>query len=83
MMESGHVYLPRGEEYVSAFVDQFTAFPAGKHDDMVDAATQALSYLLHACGEVGNFEQTEVRRDDFTHYAEDTLESDALYDIYG
>lgn len=82
MMESGHVYLPRGEEWVGAFVDQFTAFPAGKHDDMVDSATQALSYLLHASGEVGNFEQTNWRMDDFTHYAPDALGSDTLYDVY-
>ena len=52
-IESGHVYLPRGEEWVGSFVDQFTAFPVGKHDDMVDSATQAISYLLHVSGEMG------------------------------
>ncbi len=52
-IESGHAYLPRGEEWVGAFVDQFTAFPAGKNDDMVDSATQAIGYLLHVSGELG------------------------------
>ena len=51
-IESGHVYLPRGEEWVGAFVEQFTAFPVGKNDDMVDSATQAIGYLLHAPGEM-------------------------------
>ena len=58
-IESGHAYLPRGEEWVGSFVDQFTAFPVGKHDDMVDSATQAISYLLHVSGELG---EDTVRR---------------------
>lgn len=84
MMESGHVFLPKGERFVSAFVDQFTAFPAGKHDDMVDAATQALSYLLAASGEVGRTEQTtETVPDAFAHYDGAVIGDDALYDVYG
>ncbi|MBR3704149.1 MAG: phage terminase large subunit, partial [Oscillospiraceae bacterium] len=58
-IESGHVYLPRGEEWVEAFVDQFTAFPVGKHDDMVDSATQAIGYLLHVSGETDTREQRQ------------------------
>lgn len=50
-IESGNVLLPRGADWTAAFVDQFTAFPAGKHDDMVDACTQALSFLLFSHGE--------------------------------
>ncbi len=74
-VESGHVYLPRGEEWVGAFVDQFTAFPAGKNDDMVDSATQALSYLLHAGGEVAeNAPQTQCAGEEITDAA--------LYDTY-
>lgn len=49
-VESGNVFLPRNEVWTEPFLDQFAAFPAGKHDDMVDAATQALSFLLHAHG---------------------------------
>lgn len=50
-IESGHVFLPEGAVWTADFVDQFTAFPAGRHDDMVDGATQALSYLLYSSGE--------------------------------
>ncbi len=81
-IESGHVYLPQGEEWLSAFVDQFTAFPAGKHDDMVDSATQALSYMLHASGELPKPpEKTE--RDGYEETAYATLDSNTMYDPYG
>ena len=49
-IESGHVYVPREELWAEALVDQFSAFPAGKHDDMVDSATQALSYMIFSNG---------------------------------
>lgn len=81
-IESGHVYLPQGEEWLAEFVDQFTAFPAGKHDDMVDSATQALSYLLHSSGEL----PTAPARHDHDGYEETaiaTLDGDAMYDPYG
>ena len=37
-IESGNVFIPKGELWAEEFVDQFTAFPAGKHDDMCFAA---------------------------------------------
>ena len=44
-IESGHVYLPRyGSE---EFIEQFAAFPNAAHDDIVDAASQALKYLVY------------------------------------
>lgn len=49
-IESGHVYLPIGAPWVSDFVDQFAAFPAGAHDDMCDSCTQALAYLIFSSG---------------------------------
>lgn len=49
-IESGHVYVPQGAAWAEEFLDQWTAFPAGKHDDMVDSASQALSWLLRASG---------------------------------
>ena len=49
-IESGCVLLPRGEPWTATFVDQFAAFPNGVHDDMVDACTQALSFLLFSHG---------------------------------
>ena len=51
-IESGHVFVPLTEKaaWAEDFIDQFTAFPSGAHDDMVDAATQALSRLIFAGG---------------------------------
>lgn len=49
-IESGHVYVPEGEEWAEEFLDQWTAFPAAAHDDMVDSASQALAYMLQSPG---------------------------------
>ena len=49
-IEAGHVFVPQNTRWAEAFIDQWTAFPAGKHDDMVDSASQAISYLLSANG---------------------------------
>ena len=81
MIESGHVYLPQGAEWLSGFVDQCTAFPAGKNDDMVDSATQALSYLLHASGEITKAPQ-RYYSDGYDDLAKATLDGNAMYDTY-
>ena len=44
------MFLPQKSPWVEEFVDQWTAFPNGRHDDMVDSASQALSYLQTANG---------------------------------
>ena len=51
-IESGHVFLPEPgkENWVTDFVEQFSAFPNAAHDDMVDAASQALQRLIYAPG---------------------------------
>ena len=49
-IESGHVFLPEGAPWVEDFVNQFSLFPAGSHDDMVDSATQALMHMLFHSG---------------------------------
>ena len=64
-IESGHVFLPKRrrlredggviedvEPWVNDFLDQFTAFPNGAHDDMVDACSQALNRLIYFSGDV-------------------------------
>ena len=56
-IESGHVYVPEGEPWVEEFLGQWTSFPAGAHDDMVDSGSQALRYLLRADG--GERKETE------------------------
>jgi len=47
--ESGHVYFPHpgeaGNEWVAGLLYEFKFFPAARHDDQVDCATQALAFL--------------------------------------
>ena len=45
IIESGHVFLPRHATWLEEYLNQWTAFPAGAHDDMVDSSSQALNYL--------------------------------------
>ena len=82
-IESGHVYLPRTAAWVAAFVDQFTAFPAGKNDDMVDGCTQALSYLLYSSGQAAlpQEEVEELMQDRIIEA--DILDGEKCYDVYG
>ena len=61
-IESGHVHLPQGAPWVEEFVDQCTAFPAGKHDDMVDSASQALTYLIYSNGSLPTAEESGQRQ---------------------
>ena len=81
-IESGHVYLPEGEPWLYEFVDQFTAFPAGKNDDMVDSATQALSYMLFSSGTIPEKNPGRIERDGYDDLANATLDNDALYEPY-
>lgn len=63
-IESGHVYLPDPMKapWVEAFVDQFASFPSGAHDDMVDAASQALNKMLYSYGDVEEYKPTPEER---------------------
>lgn len=45
MIESGHVFLPRNAPWLEEYLDQWAAFPNGRHDDMVDSSSQALRWL--------------------------------------
>lgn len=45
-IQAGNVYLPR-TPWAAELVEEAAAFPLGKHDDMVDATSQALNWLLH------------------------------------
>lgn len=45
LIENGQVWLPKFETWVEEFLKEAGAFPAGKHDDQVDAASQALNRL--------------------------------------
>ena len=45
MIEAGSVYLPPQAHWLEFALNQFTTFPAGKNDDLVDAVTQGLNWL--------------------------------------
>jgi hypothetical protein len=77
------VFLPLGEAWVPAFVDQFTAFPAGKNDDMVDSATQAITYMLYSSGEVAGLPCAEDDAMVLPALDESYLNSELCYDVYG
>ena len=80
-IESGHVFLPEDAPWLEAYIDQFSAFPAGAHDDMVDSTSQALAFLLHANGTpVSKTPNPEVALTQFAERA--FLDNDALYDVY-
>lgn len=53
-IEAGNVYLPDpsmpGFEWVSDMIEEAAQFPAGAHDDQVDAMTQALIRLARGLG---------------------------------
>lgn len=50
VIRQGRVYLPRSALWLESFIHEFTSFPNGKHDDMVDSATQVLNFLLYTKG---------------------------------
>ena len=61
MIETGHVYLPEGADWLEDFLRQWSDFPAGRHDDMVDAGSQALSRLSYSWGGEDAAEQHDQR----------------------
>lgn len=42
-IEAGNVYLPEGAPYLEDYLTEFTKFPKGSNDDMVDSTTQYLN----------------------------------------
>jgi predicted phage terminase large subunit-like protein len=51
-IESGNVFLPRNAEWVHDFVEEAASFPKGKHDDQVDAMSQALNRFIYHLAEI-------------------------------
>ena len=43
--ERGEVWVPEKAPWLKAFLDEFSAFPHGKHDDQVDSVVQFLRAL--------------------------------------
>ena len=82
-IESGHVFLPEGAPWLADYIDQWCAFPAGAHDDMVDSSTQALGYLLFSSGAALPTAQPE-KEDSWLNGFDDILaDTNTLFDPYG
>lgn len=45
MIEAGSVFLPPNAHWLNYMVDQFSMFPAGRNDDLVDSITQGLNWM--------------------------------------
>ena len=83
-IESGHVFLKEDAPWVGEFLDQFSSFPAGKHDDRVDSTSQALTYLIFSSGNVP--QQPEPGRQNLLRAQareEEYFLSGELYEVYG
>lgn len=50
-IQAGNVYLPSNAPWLEAFLEECSYFPHGRHDDQVDAMTQALLYLYRSGGD--------------------------------
>ena len=83
-IESGHVFLPMVEKapWVNDFVDQFSAFPSGAHDDMVDAASQALNRLIYFSGELAPPPEDEEKERFFRQEQVAFNDPQTLFDPY-
>lgn len=44
VIEAGRVFIPKSAIWLSDFIAEVVAFPAGRHDDQVDAMSQILNW---------------------------------------
>lgn len=56
IVESGFVHLPADAPWLDDFLLEVTRFPNSKHDDQVDAFSQALHYLVSTQRRRGSFD---------------------------
>ncbi len=56
LFENGQVYLPREAPWLPDYLHELTLFPNGRHDDQVDATSQALNWLKSITGAQGWFD---------------------------
>jgi len=64
--ETGRVHLPSlsSAPWITNYVAELLAFPQGKHDDQVDATSQALNYLAAFIARSGPLYRREITRRD-------------------
>lgn len=84
VIESGHVHIPEDAYWQDEYLNQWAAFPAGKHDDMVDSSTQALSYMLYSSGDPLFASRPMSEAEERAQMEQEAfLDGDRCYDVYG
>lgn len=68
-IEQGHVLLPEQASWLSDFVAELCAFPAGRHDDQVDALSQALLWI----------QENAAGRGIIEYYRQEALKAQGLF----
>lgn len=76
-IEAGNVFLPKTAPWLEDFLDECAAFPAGKHDDQVDAMSQALNRLNPVGAFLHNEKPAPSRQ--FAFEALDTGNEEAIF----
>lgn len=79
-IEVGHVYLPKNAPWIEEYLKEWSEFPAGKHDDEVDATSQALAQLQYAY-DVPNAHTVTEEEEYEREHSQDVFGSQA-YDVY-
>ena len=51
-IRAGNVWLPRNEPWTEEYINEWSSFPRGKHDDDVDSGSQALNKLFYFHAEI-------------------------------
>jgi len=64
LFETGKVLLPRSAPWLDAWLQEHLRFPSGRHDDMVDTTSLALSYLSehNLAAEIGRERESQWSR---------------------
>lgn len=47
LFQAYQIYMPDGAPWLQSYADELCAFPRGRHDDQVDATSQALNHLCN------------------------------------
>ena len=55
VVEAGNIFLPEEASWLPDFIEELCVFPNGRHDDMVDALSQALNHLFRGHATPGLF----------------------------
>jgi hypothetical protein len=79
------VWLPKDAPWLGEYLDQWTAFPAAAHDDMVDSSSQALSHMLYSSGgwDAEEREDWQKREEENIQTERERFLNGAMYDVYG